>query len=580
MSQRRRDANHPPEAQALTRLLDLPQLAEIVPRLAPAALHRLLRHAGIEGCVDLVEAATGDQLRAVLHLDLWGSSRAGQDDVFDAERFGEWVEALVDRDAAVAARLVARIDLSLAVSGLSAYVRVLDPGVLEPTASTDDEWESGLFTAGDLSVEVGGYIVQARRRDAWDAVVSLLVELSSAHRERFEAVMRGCRRLSDGGRESGGLHGLLEPPEQQLHDLALDREERRAERGFTARADARAFLALARQGRSVGRHQNLIAAAYLRRAGAAASVEGAPRLIDTGAALHLSAAAVPHDPRVAEGLDAFARVFAAENLQQERPASLGGGATGKHEAAGLRPLLEYVREQHPEVGLARERELAFLANALVTGCSLESRSFTPREAFAAATATCSLGLLLQAAAPGVDYLVGHDLIAVFEDGWAALHRDVSMFVAEGLLATLQSVSAGHSATLEGLQALRRSLERSLAAGTPWLAQESLDVLSTLDTPAGCGLLGLLSECPVIPGVVTAIVERHAGRIDPKAFAFIATAAQIDTVRAFMARLPLLLTALSDTPPPGSRRARRRARRGPSARRGRPPGPRERRRARR
>ena len=66
------------------------------------------------------------------------------------------------------------------------------------------------------------------------------------------------------------------------------------------------------------------------------------------------------------------------------------------------------------------------------------------------------------------------------------------------------------------------------------------MLSTLDTPAWCGLLGLLSECPVIPAVVTAIVERRIGRVDPKAFAFISTAAQIDTVRAFMKRLPLLL----------------------------------------
>lgn len=66
------------------------------------------------------------------------------------------------------------------------------------------------------------------------------------------------------------------------------------------------------------------------------------------------------------------------------------------------------------------------------------------------------------------------------------------------------------------------------------------MLSTLDTPAWYGLLGLLSEYPVVPAVVSAIVERRTGRIDPKAFTFIATRADIDTVRAFMARLPELL----------------------------------------
>jgi hypothetical protein len=70
--------------------------------------------------------------------------------------------------------------------------------------------------------------------------------------------------------------------------------------------------------------------------------------------------------------------------------------------------------------------------------------------------------------------------------------------------------------------------------------EELDVLATLDLSAWYGLAGLLSECPVVLEVVSAVVARRADRIDPTAFAFIATNAQIDTVRAFMARLPGLL----------------------------------------
>ncbi|PYQ53672.1 MAG: hypothetical protein DMF78_08365, partial [Acidobacteria bacterium] len=68
----------------------------------------------------------------------------------------------------------------------------------------------------------------------------------------------------------------------------------------------------------------------------------------------------------------------------------------------------------------------------------------------------------------------------------------------------------------------------------------LDVLAALDTPTWYGLLGLLSECPVIPDAVTAIVERRTGRVDPSACTFIATDAHIDAVRAFMARVPELL----------------------------------------
>jgi hypothetical protein len=135
MSPRKGDDRRPAEGQALASLLDLPQLAKVVPYLAPAVLHRLIRHAGLERCVDLVEAATGDQLRAILDLDLWGSSQAGHDELFDAERFGggsrPWSTGMQRR--------VVADSICHRRTGLR-FVRVLDPGVLEPTASTDDEW--------------------------------------------------------------------------------------------------------------------------------------------------------------------------------------------------------------------------------------------------------------------------------------------------------------------------------------------------------------------------------------------------------------------------------------------------------
>lgn len=535
------DHSRPGDGQALARLMDTPGLAQVVPQLAPEALHRLIRHAGLERCVDLVEAATSEQLTAVLDLELWGASQAGSDPQFDAERFGEWVEGLVDRGAATAARIVARVDVSLVVTGLSRYVRVLDPGVLEPTASTDDErCESGLFIPAGLSAEVGGYIVQARRRDAWDAIVGLLVELSAEQGECFHALMRGCRRLSDAGREMDGLDDLVEQPEQLLHDVTVDRDDRRAALGFTTAADARAFLTMARQGRSAGRRENPIALAYVRRADAA--IEGAAAPANPRQALHrLGVPAARLDPLAADALGEFARVFAGDGQLPEHPhVLLEGGHAGQRQPGGVPPLMEYLRERHPEICLTRGRELAFLANTLVAGGRLQSRSFTREEALGAVVATCSLGLLRQPVAAGSDYLVGHDLIAAFEDGWAALHREVSLFVAEGLLAILRGISASHSDTLDGLYALRGSLETHLAAGTPWLAQGALEVLSTLDTPSWYGLLGLLSEYPIIPAVVTAIVERRTGRVDPKAFTFIATDAHIETVRAFMARLPRLL----------------------------------------
>ncbi len=541
MSKSTKDGDRAADGQGLQRLLEGPDLARVAPLLAPEVLHRLIRHVGLERCVDLVEAFSPTQLTAVLDLDLWRAPLPGANEELDADRFGEWVEALVGRDAAAAARVIARCDRSLVVAALSRFLRVLDPGVLEPTESTDDERpQDVIFAAEGLTAEVGGYIVQARREDTWDAIVGMLVDLSGREAECFQALMDGCRRLSHAGHERDGLDDLLDTPDQLVHDVTLDRDDRREARGFSTAADARAFLAIARQGRSRA-HRNSIAAAWIRQANAR-SGEDAPE--PSGAPSLLSALdpLTPSTGREAAPAETFAeitRVLAAHDLVPEYPRALLG-AGGAREPGGLQALMEYTGEHHPDVCLIRAQELAFVANALVGGCRLQSRSFTPREASQGAAATCSLGLLRQPAPPGVDYLVGHDLIGIFEDGWAALHREVSLFVGEALLAALRGIRTGESETLAGLQELQRSLETHLAAGTPWLALDDLEVLAVLDTPTWSGLLGLLSECPIIPDAVTAIVERHTGRVDPSAFAFVSTNTDIDVVRAFMARVPELL----------------------------------------
>jgi hypothetical protein len=523
MSKRTEDGDRAADGRRLQRLLDGPELARVAPHLAPEVLHRLIRHAGLEQCIDLVEAFSPKQLTAVLDLDLWRAPVPGADEELDADRFGEWVEALAGRDTETAARVIARCDRSLVVTALSRFLRVLDPGVLEPTESTDDERPRDvLFAAEGLTAEIGGYIVQARREDAWDAIVGLLFELSAGDTESFHALMAGCRRLSNAGHEWDGLDDLLDAPDQLLHDVTLDRDGRREARGFSTAADARAFLAIARRGRSRA-PMNPIAAAWIRGA-AVRSGDDAPEPMGAPSLLSAADPLTPSTGRERAPAPAFAEIV----------------RVGAADPAGLQALMEHLREQHPDVCLARLQELAFVANALVAGCHLQSRAFTPREASEAAAATCNLGLRRQPAPPGVDYLVGHDLIGLFEDGWAALHREVSRFVGEGLLSALRGVRTGESETLAGLHDLQRSLETHLAAGTPWLALDDLEVLAVLDTPAWSGLVGLLSECPVIPDAVTAIVGRRTGRVDPSAFAFVATNADIDVVRAFMARVPQLL----------------------------------------
>ena len=546
----------------LARLLDAPHLARLVPHLAPETLHQLIRHSGLHACGELVAAATPQQLTSVLDLDLWRHARPGRDEQFDADRFGEWVEMLVDTGETVAARIVAAMDEHLVIAGLSRYVRVFDPPAIAPPAPSEDETIDELIDRTPLGIfecEVGGYLVCSIRADAWDAIVALLLALDAAHGDCFHAVMRGCRHLSNSTPEVDGLDELLMAPDQLFHDVARDREHRRSQQGYTTPADARAFLQMARQ-RNRPRHdgmkteRNPIAAAYFRAVDDTAASPGHDASRSPQPALE------PASTRgsLSEALDAFVVLLAEAGLAPERPlALLEGTAPQPSRFARMRPLMEHLRDENDNAYFTRCREMAFLANTLMAGCSVQSRPFTAQEASDAVVGICNLGLEhwparwpgaeAHAAAPATStaglgatmpeaFLVDHDLVMAFEVGWAALHEDVSLFVAEYLIVTLKNLRSVDAEIQKGLNALRRELIKQRDAGTVWRARGALDVVGMLDMPSWASLLGLLDECPVLPAALTATLEGHTGAVSATAFEFISTTGQIDKVRAFMGRL--------------------------------------------
>jgi hypothetical protein len=197
--------------------------------------------------------------------------------------------------------------------------------------------------------------------------------------------------------------------------------------------------------------------------------------------------------------------------------------------------------------------LAFLANALMAGCSVQARPFTPREASDAARATCNLGRELwssrraeeeaaEAAGAASSALArldpvasDEDQLAAFHAGWAALH-DASLFVARHLVEVLKHVRTLDTKTHEGLVILRRELQQCGEAGTPWGVRHALDVLAILDTVAWTGLLGVLDECPVVTDALTATVERRKGSVSATEFEFVSTTDQLAAIRAFARRL--------------------------------------------
>ena len=561
----------------LARLLDTPFLARVVPHLAPETLHQLIRYRGLDACGELVTSATPAQLTSLLDLDLWRHAQPGRDEQFDVDRFGEWLEVLVDTGDSVAARTVAALDKHLVIVGLSRYLRVFDPGTFEPTESSDDEPMDrnemmNSETSGDvLECEVGGYLVRARRTDAWDAIVTLLVTLETEHNHYFHAVMQGCRRLSNSRPEIDGLDDLLMAPEQHLQDVAIERERRRSRHGYATPADARAFLQMARQPRAASAPTapiaiNPIATAYFRAVEEEADTSpegtsaGAPESAPHHDATDVSARG---DDDIPTSIDAVIELLAEAGVMPERPRALLEAADEDPRAARLpllRRLMEFVLHHDETAYLTRSRELAFLANTLLAGSSVQSRPFTPQEASDAAACICNLGLEcwparwpgatsqgasspreLDTAMPPDAFLVDHDLVTAFEVGWSVLYQDVSLFVADQLISTLADLHGVDADTRRGLRALRRKLVKQREAGTPWLARDAADVLAMLDMTAWVSVLGLLDECPILPAALTAVLERRTTSVSPTAFEFISTTAQIGDIRLFMRTLPGVLS---------------------------------------
>ena len=523
----------------LARLLDTPFFARVVPHLAPETLHQLIQYRGLDACGELVTSATPAQLASLLDLDLWQHAQPGRDEQFDVDRFGEWLEVLVDTGDSVAARTVAALDTHLVIVGLCRYLRVFDPGIFEPTAQSDDELtdrhEAMREGGGEwIECEVGGYLVRGRRTDAWDAIVTLLVTLETEHNYYFHKVMEGCRSLSNSRPEIDGLDDLLRAPEQHLHDTAIERQRRRSRQGYATPADARAFLQMARQPQHT---INPIATAYFRAAEEEADTT--PEGIAPESARHHDAG----DDDIPTSIDAVIELLAEAGVMPERPRALLEAANEDPRAAKLpllKRLMEFVLHHDEPAYLARTRELAFLANTLLAGSSVQSRPFTPQEASDAAACICNLGLECGPAPPDT-LLVDHDLVTAFEAGWSVLYRDVSLFVADQLVSTLADLHCVDDDTRRDLRALRLTLEKHRDAGTPWLARDAADVLSMLDMTAWISVLGLLDECPILPAALTAVLERRTTLVSATAFEFISTTDQIGDIRLFMRTLPGLLS---------------------------------------
>jgi hypothetical protein len=503
----------------LDRILDTPQLAHVVPRLQPEVLHRVIERCGLEDCGELVALATPGQLARVFDLDLWRAGEPGLDEQFDAGRFGLWVEVLMESGAASAARTLAEIDVDLMIAALAQHALVFDRAAAAPLATDDEQAEASRRLSEGLKCEIGGYLVLARNTDSWDAIAAALTLLEAEHRNYFDRVMRGCRNLSNSGREVDGLDDLAPAREQAMFDLAVGRERRKEQQGYVTPAQARAFLHLSRQlrlGGDAAPAGNPVARAYFGAIDWTTPAGAAP---------------LPGDD--ADAVAAIVDVLLeAGVLGQPARALLDGPAGHAPRLARIQAHMQAARERDHDTYFVRSHELAYLANTIAAGCSIQARPLTPQETSDAAVAVCNLGLENWPR----HWLPADDLISVFQVGWAVLHADVTMYAATHLISVLTRLRCDDRETHIALNALRREMTKQCRAGTPWRARAALDVIAMLDTPSWATLLGLIDEYPVIHAAMRAGIPGTRA-VSASAFEFISENSQIAAVRDFMQSLP-------------------------------------------
>ncbi|MBN2336971.1 MAG: hypothetical protein JXP48_00410 [Acidobacteria bacterium] len=556
----------PSSRQLLNRILDQPDLARTVRSLEPKVLNQLIRRCGLEDTGEVIALASSEQLMHIFDDDLWQCGRAGEEEQFDAERFGLWLEVLAGMGPPVAAEKIAGMDLDFVTGAFSRHILVLDDAwmALRMMAYSEggdvdpSEWERASWAEkaleGSLSHEFSGCTVVSKRDAFWDAVLLVLLELEDGFPEFFGELMERCARIDAAQLESdGGLYEVLTEGERVMSDVAADREARRALEGYVDPVGAAAFLAAARQWKPGGpgstrdTFADTVRENHLRslkdRAGQGAGTGEGARVV--GEERESGLAALLRECDLFPGGRALL------------PA--GGPAPGVDRLARIREELQYVRRADPAVFSERMDELAFLANVLVAGCSFQSRRFRPVEAADAALAACSLGLEVWPhrggerdagsegafrdrgdARPPLGFLLGQDLVPVFKAGWNVIYERVSLYVAKSLAGILDRLRCEEPRLRRDLAELGRRLKRRVREGTPWKERDNLDIIALLDQPAWAVLAGLLDECPVVPRFDATETGAPESRRIAATREFISGIAQVQAVERFVESLPDLL----------------------------------------
>lgn len=497
-------------ASLLARVLDTPNLPQQVRALPAAAFAKLVGRIGLEDSAELIALATTEQITEVLDGQIWRNARPGHTEVFDPDRFRTWLAILLEGGEAVVAQKLIDLPDDLVTLGFHRQMQVLRTQVL---VELDDEEGDAVekILASALVEELGEYQLVARVDDGWDDVFAALLAIDRDHHDFVVRLLeRCCNATADEIDDRGGLVQALAAGDSLEDDVAGERDDRRTEAGYVAPADAAAFLRLAREPFVEAARDPLTSSHFRRRSPVGRASEQT----------------TPNEDGSEPAADLLQLLVDADVLDRDESAprlALGGSA--EEEAAAEPLLIAAMRRLAEEDGArftARAEEIAYLANVLVAGCTIDGRRLKDNEAAEAVIAACSLGLDLARDGGGLDEAVAalgeHSADALFRRAWSLVATDLVGPAAE-LTARLLDTAARD----EGIaaRAAAQGLRRAAAVDSPWKALAAVDILlGHVEDDLVAALRGLLDECPSL-----------VGRLSRSGVRFVATIADLERARA-------------------------------------------------
>lgn len=341
-----------------------------------------------------------------------------------------WLEVLLEAgDAFVAGRL-SELPEDMLTLALHEQMLVLEVDALgERMLRDDDPDEVALLDkalTNCLYEELDEYQLIARHPDGWDAVLTAVLALDRDHGALLRRVLDRCVAMSaEYIDDNGGLYEVLTSEEMLGEDVAADRESRRAEAGYVAPSDATSFLKLAAagsEGESNGRDP--VTRAWFRELARKPGKPVAPSRASGGLRRILEAAGMAGQamPRLTAGDD------------NRSSAGRVRGRTGARLPEDVVvQAMRLLAGQSPAAFDKRQEELAYLANVLVAGATIDGRRVRPVEAIRAAMSVIAAGLESESAqqskglspADAAAVLMTDRLDGLFRVGWARLHSEAA-----------------------------------------------------------------------------------------------------------------------------------------------------------